>query len=316
MSNPTTPFGWQMPTSTDLVTDLPADFEVFGQAVATSMGDLLGGTTGQILSKATNTDMDFTWTTPNPGDITGVTAGVGISGGGTSGDVTVTNSMATAITTNGDLIYGTGSGIFSRLGIGSTGQGLSVVAGIPAWAASATSTLTTTGDLLYASAANTLARRGIGSTGNVLTVAGGVPTWAAPAGGGTTVKVASVTANTQVSSSSATFVDSGLTVSITPTSASSKILIMADPSMFANGTGLWTSGRFTRGGSSIYSCTRWVQSFTSQGAKYPMMYLDSPATTSATEYKFQFNLSSGSGSIVFANQAEAISSIIVLEIGA
>ena len=37
-----------MPTASDLVTDLPADFEVFGQAVATSMADLLGGTTGQI----------------------------------------------------------------------------------------------------------------------------------------------------------------------------------------------------------------------------------------------------------------------------
>lgn len=50
-----------MPTSTDLVTDLPADFEVFGQAVATSMADLLGGTTGQVLSKNSNTDMDFIW---------------------------------------------------------------------------------------------------------------------------------------------------------------------------------------------------------------------------------------------------------------
>ncbi len=50
-----------MPTATDLVTDLPADFEVFGQAVATSLADLLGGTTGQVLSKTSNTDMDFTW---------------------------------------------------------------------------------------------------------------------------------------------------------------------------------------------------------------------------------------------------------------
>ena len=74
MSNPTTPFNWQMPTNTDLVTDLPADFEVFGQAVATSMADLLGGTSGQILSKATNADMDFTWINNDQGDITGITA--------------------------------------------------------------------------------------------------------------------------------------------------------------------------------------------------------------------------------------------------
>lgn len=89
MSNPTTPFGWQMPTNTDLVTDLPADFEVFGQAVATSMADLLGGTTGQILAKNSNTDMDFVWIANDQGDITGITATSPLTGGGTSGAITV-----------------------------------------------------------------------------------------------------------------------------------------------------------------------------------------------------------------------------------
>lgn len=52
------------------------------------------------------------------GDIEGVTAGIGISGGGTSGTVTVTNSMATAIDAKGDLIGGTGADAFSRLAVG------------------------------------------------------------------------------------------------------------------------------------------------------------------------------------------------------
>jgi hypothetical protein len=52
------------------------------------------------------------------GDIEGVTAGVGISGGGTSGTVTVTNSMATAIDAKGDLIAGTGADTFDKLTVG------------------------------------------------------------------------------------------------------------------------------------------------------------------------------------------------------
>ena len=77
MTNPTSNFGWQMPEPTDLVTNLPADFEVFGQAVDTDFVDLLGGTTGQVLSKTSNTDLDFTWTAG--GDITEVAAGTGIT---------------------------------------------------------------------------------------------------------------------------------------------------------------------------------------------------------------------------------------------
>jgi len=62
------------------------------------------------------------WIAAPIGDITGVTAGTGISGGGTSGTVTVTNSMATEITAAGDIIVGTGSGTFDNLPIGTTGQ--------------------------------------------------------------------------------------------------------------------------------------------------------------------------------------------------
>jgi hypothetical protein len=92
------------------------------------------------------------------GDIEGVTAGVGISGGGTSGTVTVTNSMATAITTAGDTLYGTGSGTFSRLGIGTAGQVLKVNSGAtaPEWgAAGGSSGLTLVQRSSFSNVANT-----------------------------------------------------------------------------------------------------------------------------------------------------------------
>jgi len=98
MTNPTSNFGWQMPTNTDLVTDLPADFAVFGQAVDTSMADLLGGASGYILSKASATNMDFTWIANDQGDITGVTAGTGITVTSPTGPVpTVSIDTATTV---------------------------------------------------------------------------------------------------------------------------------------------------------------------------------------------------------------------------
>ena len=64
------------------------------------------------------------WIAAPIGDITGVTAGTGISGGGTSGTVTVTNSMATEIAAKGDLIVGTGAATFDNLAAGTNGQTL------------------------------------------------------------------------------------------------------------------------------------------------------------------------------------------------
>jgi hypothetical protein len=51
-------------------------------------------------------------------DINGITAGTGITGGGTSGTVTVTNEMATIIDAKGDLVGGTGADTFARLAVG------------------------------------------------------------------------------------------------------------------------------------------------------------------------------------------------------
>ena len=112
MANPTTNFGWVMPTATDLVTDLPADFDVFGQAVDTDFVGLKGGTTGQVLAKASATDLDFVWSADAAG---------------------MTNPM----TTTGDIIYSSPGSTPLRLGIGSTDDVLKVAGGVPTWAAPA-----------------------------------------------------------------------------------------------------------------------------------------------------------------------------------
>lgn len=57
----TTNFGWETPDDTDLVKDGAAAMRTLGGAIDTSLVDLKGGTTGQVLSKASNTDMDFSW---------------------------------------------------------------------------------------------------------------------------------------------------------------------------------------------------------------------------------------------------------------
>ncbi len=100
MSNPTSSFGWQMPTASDLVTDLPADFETFGQAVDTTLADLKGGTTGQVLSKASNTDMDFTWVAQDDSNA-------------------IQNAIVDA---KGDLIAASAADTPARLAVGTNGQ--------------------------------------------------------------------------------------------------------------------------------------------------------------------------------------------------
>ena len=57
----TTYYAWDTPDDTDLVKDGAAAIRTLGSDIDTSMADLLGGTTGQVLSKTSATDMAFTW---------------------------------------------------------------------------------------------------------------------------------------------------------------------------------------------------------------------------------------------------------------
>ena len=121
----TSNFGWTTPADTDLVKDGAAAIRTLGNGIDTSLVDLKGGTTGQILSKTSNTDLDYTWVTPNVGDLTEVQAGTGISVADGTGPIPiVTNTVATTFDAKGDLVVGTGADTFAKLTVGANGSTL------------------------------------------------------------------------------------------------------------------------------------------------------------------------------------------------
>jgi len=95
-------FGWEEPDDTDLVKDGAAAIRTLGNAIDTSMGDLLGGTSGQVLSKNSNTNMDFTWVTSDDANA-------------------IQNAIVDA---KGDLITATAADTPARLAVGTNGQTL------------------------------------------------------------------------------------------------------------------------------------------------------------------------------------------------
>jgi hypothetical protein len=118
----TTPnFGWSVPVSTDLVKDGATAIELLGDSIDASLVDLKGGTTGQVLAKASGTDMDFSWVAQDDSNA-------------------IQNAIVDA---KGDLIAATAADTPARLGVGTNGQVLtadSTAATGLAWTTPATTT--------------------------------------------------------------------------------------------------------------------------------------------------------------------------------
>ena len=100
MATVTPNFNWPVPTSTDLVKDGATAIEALGDSIDASLVDLKGGTTGQVLSKNSNTDMDFVWVTSDDANA-------------------IQNSIVDA---KGDLIAATAADTPARLAVGTNGQ--------------------------------------------------------------------------------------------------------------------------------------------------------------------------------------------------
>lgn len=189
------------------------------------------------------------------------------------------------------------------------------------------SVLTTKGDLFVATASATISRQGVGSNGQVLTADSSVTNgikWANPA---TTPRIGQVViaeTSTTTTTTSTSFVDAtGLSVTITPTASTSKILILSSPVFQSwSGTSGTTAGgawQLVRGSTSIandsfiwISTGGGVSNFITN-TPVSVSYVDSPATTSATTYKIQFARLSGATNC-YANPGAVPTQIIALEI--
>jgi hypothetical protein len=100
MATTTTNFGWDIPQSTDLVKDGATAIAALGQDIDTAFVDLKGGTTGQVLAKASNTDLDYSWVAQDDSNA-------------------IQNSIVDA---KGDLIGATANDTPARLAVGTNGQ--------------------------------------------------------------------------------------------------------------------------------------------------------------------------------------------------
>lgn len=252
MATTTTNFGWDIPQSTDLVKDGATAIAALGQDIDTAFVDLKGGTTGQVLAKASGTDLDFSWVAQDD-----------------------SNAIQNAI-------------------------------------------VDAKGDLIAATAADTPARLAVGTNGQVLTADSTAATgikWATPAASNQILQIVQATTGTSTSNSTSTYADTTLSATITPSSASNKILIFASHAgirrtLNTNAMDM----RLVRGSTEILEFVNYAGSIGSTAENYgwtaSLNYLDSPATTSATTYKTQFRSSTNQAAT--AVQANGGTSVIIL----
>jgi hypothetical protein len=184
----------------------------------------------------------------------------------------------------------------------------------------AKSLVTTAGDIIYRNGSAPV-RLGIGTAGQVLAVNSGAtaPEWATPAGGGGKVlQVVNATTSTVTSNSTTTYADTTLTATITPTLATSKILVLIAQQVSKNSTNSGNAVNVAtfRGATQILEHLDIGYTGTAifNVDMYTINYLDSPATTSATTYKTQFRNTVASASVAVQPNS-SISSITLMEIG-
>jgi hypothetical protein len=190
-----------------------------------------------------------------------------------------------------------------------------------------TNPMTTAGDIIYRDGSAPV-RLGIGTAGQVLTVNSGAtaPEWAAASAGGKVLQVVNAITTTATTIATTAMTDTTITATITPTLATSKILILINGHVFhsISSAGTIIGGQLMRGASVIqgYGSSA-IDGFTATGAtatnryaRISIIYMDSPATTSATTYKLQGRINDTANSGTSTWQSSSFgSSIVLMEIG-